>query len=191
MTETQRERDPVTAPAEALRRPRARRVLVSHQGRGTALAPFTEVHGRLRRVLEWTQDALVAALVLVLFTVMLRSLWTLASHAMEPEVEVRAVLAELLYMMILVEFLRLLVIYLREHHVAVDVMVETSIVAALREVILHGITEMPPAVLMAVTAFLLALATLLRFGDLRPRDWGRSLDLRPGKGSERKGQPAE
>jgi uncharacterized membrane protein (DUF373 family) len=102
---------------------------------------------------------------------MLRSLATLASHAMEPAVEVRAVLAELLYMMILVEFLRLLVIYLREHHVAVDVMVETSIVAALREVILHGITEMPPTVLLAVTAFLLALATLLRFGDLRPRQW--------------------
>jgi uncharacterized membrane protein (DUF373 family) len=73
-------------------------------------------------------------------------------------------------MMVLIELLRLLVVYLRDHQVAVDVMVETSIVAALREVIVKGVVELSPMTILAVSAFVIALGLLLRFGDLRVDD---------------------
>jgi hypothetical protein len=45
--------------------------------------------------------------------------------------------------------------------------VELGIVATLREVVLKGVTELSWQQISAITAFLLALGALLRFGDLR------------------------
>jgi len=65
---------------------------------------------------------------------------------------------------------RLLVIYLQEHRVAVDFMVELGIVATLREIVLHGVVELPWEQIAALSIFLLALGAILRFGDLRCLD---------------------
>jgi hypothetical protein len=46
-------------------------------------------------------------------------------------------------------------------------MVELGIVATLREIVLRGVTELGWPQVAALTAFLLALGVLLRFGDLR------------------------
>ena len=70
-------------------------------------------------------------------------------------------------MLVMVEVVRLVIIYLGEHRVAVDFMVELGIVATLREVVLRGVTELPWQQVFALTVFLLALGALLRFGDLR------------------------
>jgi uncharacterized membrane protein (DUF373 family) len=131
---------------------------------------YTQVHQLIRRSLEHAQDVIVVGLALVLFAVMVRSLVNLAQQALGSSVDFRPVLGETLFMMVLIELLRLLVVYLRDHHVAVDVMVETSIVATLREVILKGVVALSPAVILAISAFVIALGLLLRFGDLRERD---------------------
>jgi hypothetical protein len=70
----------------------------------------------------------------------------------------------------MVEVVRLLVIYLGEHRIAVDFMVELGIVATLREIVLKGVTELSWQQISAITAFLLTLGALLRFGDLRIMD---------------------
>jgi uncharacterized membrane protein (DUF373 family) len=129
--------------------------------------PYTTVHGAVRRVLESTQDVIAALLALVLFAVMVRALWLLALHALAPTLSFRLVVAEGLFILVLIELQRLLIIYLRDHHVSVDVKVEISLVAALREISLLGIVEFDPFQLLAVTAFVLALGVLLRYGDLR------------------------
>lgn len=129
--------------------------------------PHTGVHGVVRRMLESTQDIIAAALAVVLFGVMLRALWLLALHVLAPTLSFRLVIAEALFILVLIELQRLLIIYLRDHHVSVDVMVEISLVAALREVALLGIVEVDAVRLLAVTAFVLALGVLLRYGDLR------------------------
>jgi uncharacterized membrane protein (DUF373 family) len=46
-------------------------------------------------------------------------------------------------------------------------MVELGIVATLREIVLRGVTELAWQQVAALTAFLLALGAMLRFGDLR------------------------
>jgi uncharacterized membrane protein (DUF373 family) len=82
-------------------------------------------------------------------------------------VEFRAVIAGVLFVLVMVEIQRLLVIYLREHRVAVDFMVELGIVSTLREVVLRGVLDLAWEQVVAASVFLLALGALLKFAGLR------------------------
>jgi uncharacterized membrane protein (DUF373 family) len=150
--------------------------------------PYTGVHHLVRRFLEPMADVLVVLLAIALFGVMLRGLYALAAHIFAPGLTFRTVIAEALFILVVMELQRLLIIYLRDHHVSVDLMLEVTIVAALREVCILGATEMEPLRLFSLTVFVLVLGLLLRFGDLRAgrrgarnargrraRAWGRAL----------------
>jgi uncharacterized membrane protein (DUF373 family) len=129
--------------------------------------PHTDVHRIFQRALEWTQDLLVLGLGVALFALMLRTLAGMFADLLRPAIDVRSVIAEVLFILVMVELVRLLVVYLREHRVAVDFMVELGIVSTLREVVLRGVTEVQPLELLAIAAFLLVLGVLLRFSGLR------------------------
>jgi uncharacterized membrane protein (DUF373 family) len=130
--------------------------------------PHTQVHRLTRQILEPAQDVLVVSIGLTLFGLMIRTvIWLIIQIFKKPDLDFRQVVAEVLFMLVMVEVVRLVIIYLREHRVAVDFMVELGIVATLREVVLRGVTDLAWQQLSAVTLFLLALGTLLRFGDLR------------------------
>jgi uncharacterized membrane protein (DUF373 family) len=140
-----------------------------------------------RRLLESIQDIIVIGLVIVLFALMVRTLWRIAQDVTAPQLDFRFIISEVLFMLVMVELVRLLVVYLRDHHVAVDFMVELGIVSTLREVVLRGVVELEWQEIIAVALFLLALGLLLRFGDLRipvpvpgerdPAESGRSESL--------------
>jgi uncharacterized membrane protein (DUF373 family) len=130
-------------------------------------APHTIVHQVARRFLEPIQDLLVLGIGLALFGLMARTLARLLQEILAPAIDFRVVIAEVLFMLVMVEVVRLLIVYLQEHRVAVDFMVELGIVATLRETVLRGVTELPWPQVVALTVFLLALGVLLRFGDLR------------------------
>jgi uncharacterized membrane protein (DUF373 family) len=147
--------------------------------------PHTDVHRLFRRFLEPAQDLLVLGLGLALFGLMARTLAGLIRGLVAPTIEFRAVIAEVLFMLVMVELVRLLLIYLQEHRVAVDFMVELGIVATLREIVLRGVVELRWEQIAALSVFLLALGVLLRFSDLRPLSQptpsaipGRSSDTR-------------
>src|SRR5258708_4338564 len=130
--------------------------------------PHTHVHRLYRRLLEPAQDLLVLGIGLALFGLMGRTLiWLFHEIVKGGNIDFREVIAQVLFMLVLVEVVRLVIIYLQEHRVAVDFMVELGIVATLREVVLRGVTELAWQQVVAVTLFLLALGALLRFGDLR------------------------
>ena len=128
-------------------------------------APYTAVHSGVRRFLEPIQDVLVVLLAGCLFALMARNLYLLARDVFAPALAFRAVVAEVLFVFVLIELTRLLILYLREHHVAVDVMVGVTVVSVLREVILIGIVELEPLRTAAIAVFLLALGLLLRIGS--------------------------
>src|SRR5437870_3699880 len=96
-----------------------------------------------------------------------RILAGLIRQLMAPAIDFRTVIAEVLFVLVMVELVRLLMIYLQEHRVAVDFMVELGIVATLREIVLRGVVELRWEQIVALSVFLLALGVLLRFGDLR------------------------
>ena len=132
--------------------------------------PHTHVHRLTRQFLEPAQDVLVLGIGLTLFGLMVRTIVWLILQIFKPTLDFRGVIAEVLFMLVMVEVVRLVIIYLGEHRVAVDFMVELGIVATLREIVLRGVTELAWQQVAALTLFLLALGTLLRFGDLRMTD---------------------
>jgi uncharacterized membrane protein (DUF373 family) len=132
-----------------------------------ARTPHTSVHRAARGFLEPAQDLLVLGIGLALFALMARTLVRLFQEVLTPTLDFRVVIAEVLFMLVMVEVVRLLIIYLQEHRVAVDFMVELGIVATLREIVLRGVVELDWRQVAALSIFLLALGALLRFGDLR------------------------
>jgi len=75
--------------------------------------------------------------------------------------------SELIYILVLVEIYRLLIIYIREHRIAVDIMIEVGIVSILREIILHGVLDIDPFILIAIAFLMISLTLLLRYGAVR------------------------
>lgn len=135
--------------------------------------PHTSIHQQSRRFLEPMQDILVLILVLVLFALMLRTLWTLLQELRGAYLDFRTVIAEVLFVLVMIELVRLLIVYLQEHRVAVDFMVELGIVSTLREIVLRGVVELHWEQILALSLLLLTLGALLRFADLR---WPRPDD---------------
>lgn len=112
------------------------------------------------RILETVQDLIVISLCIGLFSVMVLQLRAIFLSLLPP-LNFPVVTSDILFLLILVELFRLLVIYLQEQRVSIGVAVEVSIVSVLREVIVRGVLEAPSNKVLAACAFLLVLAALL------------------------------
>jgi uncharacterized membrane protein (DUF373 family) len=110
--------------------------------------------------LEMVQDLIVVSLCIGLFCVMVIQLRAMFISLLPP-LNFRAVTADILFLLILVELFRLLIIYLQEQRVSIGVAVEVAIVSVLREVIVRGVLEVPWSQILAACAFLMVMALLL------------------------------
>ena len=122
---------------------------------------YRKVHDVFRKTLETIQDLIIIALSAIVFYISIKVLLEIfleVSHAFE----FKRVVSEILYIMILVETYRMLIVYLKEHRVAVSFMAEIALVAVLREVILTGALEIPPTTLAMTTFFILALVVVIK-----------------------------
>ncbi len=105
-------------------------------------------------------DLVVIALCFCLFAVMVMQLWGIF-QAILLSVDYQQVTAKMLFILILVELFRLLVVYLQEHSIAVGVAVEVTIVSLLREVIVHGAMEISWIQVASICGLLIILGVLL------------------------------
>ena len=112
------------------------------------------------RFLELVQDLIVISLCIGLFSFMVMKLREMFLSLLPP-LNFPQVTADILFLLILVELFRLLIIYLKEHRVSIGVAVEVSIVSVLREIIVRGILETPWVQVMSACSFLLVLGALL------------------------------
>lgn len=115
---------------------------------------------RIVRVLETVQDLIVISLCIGLFGVMVIQLRAMFLSLLPP-LDFPGVTADILFLLILVELFRLLVIYLQEQRVSIGVAVEVSIVSVLREAIVRGVLETPWTQTLSACAFLLVMGALL------------------------------
>ena len=115
---------------------------------------------RVVRALETVQDLIVVSLCIGLFSFMLIQLREMFLSLLPP-LDFTAVTADILFLLILVELFRLLIIYLQEHRVSIGVAVEVSIVSILREVIVGGVLETPANQILSACALLLVLGALM------------------------------
>jgi uncharacterized membrane protein (DUF373 family) len=77
------------------------------------------------------------------------------------------VIGDILFILVLLELFRLLLIYLEEHRVSVETMVEVGIVSTLREIILRGALHIAWEQLLVICAFITTLGLLLRYAGIR------------------------
>ncbi|RMF21662.1 MAG: hypothetical protein D6756_12005, partial [Cyanobacteria bacterium J083] len=95
-----------------------------------------------------------------LFCVMLIRLGEMFLSLLKP-LNFQIITADILFILILVELFRLLIIYLQEQRISVGAAVEVSLVSALREVIVEGVLQVPFTKLLGVCIFLAILGGLL------------------------------
>jgi uncharacterized membrane protein (DUF373 family) len=99
------------------------------------------------QALEAVQDLIAVSLCMGLFCVM--------------ALQLHAITADILFILILVELFRLLIIYLQEQRVSIGVSVEIAIVSVLCEVIVKGVLETEWQQMLAVCLFLATAALLM------------------------------
>lgn len=116
--------------------------------------------GWVIRILETVQDLIIISLCLGLFSFMLLQLREMFLSLLPP-LNFQHVTSDILFLLILVELFRLLIIYLQEHRVSIGVAVEVSIVSVLREIIVRGVLDTPWSQTLATCSFLLVLGVLL------------------------------
>ena len=88
--------------------------------------------------LETVQDLIVISLCIGLFCFMVLELREMF-FSLLPPLNFKHVTADILFLLVLVELFRLLIIYLQEQRVSIGVAVEVCIVSVLREVIVRGV----------------------------------------------------
>ena len=117
-------------------------------------------NGGVIKILEFIQDSIIISLCIGLFGFMALQLREMFVSLLPP-LNFTRVTADMLFILILVELFRLLIIYLQERRVSIGVAVEISIVSVLREIIVKGILEIHWSQVLATCSFLLVLAVLL------------------------------
>ncbi|HAE05839.1 phosphate-starvation-inducible PsiE family protein [Richelia intracellularis] len=117
--------------------------------------------------MEAFQDLIVIVLCLGLFAVMLTQLWGIFAILSQPS-GYKQVTAKILFILILVELFRLLIVYLQEHSISVGVAVEVTIVSVLREVIVYGALGISEVKTASICGLLLILGGLLFVCSKKP-----------------------
>ena len=115
---------------------------------------------RLVALLEGVQDLIVISLCLGLFSFMVLQLREMFLSLLPP-LDFQVVTADILFLLILVELFRLLIIYLKEQRVSIGAAVEVAIVSVLREVIVRGVLETQWTQTLSACALLMVLGGLL------------------------------
>ena len=115
---------------------------------------------RVVQVLEMIQDLIVISLCIGLFSFMVLEVREMFMSLLPP-IQFRIITADILFLLILVELFRLLIIYLQEKRVSIGVAVEVLIVSVLRELIVRGVLETNWTQVLAACAFLIVLGTLM------------------------------
>jgi len=81
-----------------------------------------------------------------------------------------------LFILVLIELFRLLLIYLEWHRVSVSTMVEVGIVATLREILLKGALQVEWRQMLVLCVFILTLGLVLRYAGVRTLQEGEQIE---------------
>ncbi|RMA97548.1 phosphate-starvation-inducible PsiE family protein [Hydrogenothermus marinus] len=97
-----------------------------------------KVHQTLGNTLEFFEDLIILALTLVIFYVSIVAIFDIISLIMYKEAKFMDIIPKFLYLFILTELFRLLIIYLKERIVDTSLIVKTTLIAVLREIIIKA-----------------------------------------------------
>jgi uncharacterized membrane protein (DUF373 family) len=130
------------------------------------MANVQQTNPTSRKYLELTQDIIILGLCAMLFVAMGIKLFHLGVLMIQG-IDFSLVIGDILFVLVLLELFRLLLIYLEEHRVSVSAMVEVGIVSTLREVILTGALSISWPQLLVICVFIFTLGFVLRYAGIR------------------------
>jgi uncharacterized membrane protein (DUF373 family) len=126
------------------------------------------IHSAFRKYIEIIMDFILIGLVLVTLFFIMKTIYLLGLTIYR-ETNIPLVISEFLFIFILIEIIRILIIYIEHHHVSVDIMVELTIVAILREIILKGPIKLETLTIVGISLLIVVLGLLLRYGGIRKK----------------------
>lgn len=97
-----------------------------------------KLHKKLGNFLELIEDIIVLILVIFIFIISLVALYDIGIGLIEGKGEIYNLLAKFIYIFILIEIFRLTIIYLKERRIDTSLMVKTTLIAVLREIIIKA-----------------------------------------------------
>jgi len=124
------------------------------------------IHSAFRRYVEVVMDLILMGLVLISFILIIKTLYFMGVSLFSKS-DIAQIISEIMFIFILAETVRLLIIYLEAHRVSLDTMVEIAIIAVIREIILKGFLHIEPVMITVASLFIIVLGLLLRFGGIR------------------------
>ncbi|WP_029522290.1 phosphate-starvation-inducible PsiE family protein [Persephonella sp. KM09-Lau-8] len=97
-----------------------------------------EIHRQLGNFLEFLEDIIVLILLILLFVLSLYALYDIFLSLTKAKVKVYDLIPKFIYLFILVELFRLTIQYLKERRIDTSLIVKTTLIAVLREIIIKA-----------------------------------------------------
>ena len=108
------------------------------KGKETDSIEATEIHKKLGSILEYIEDLIVLILILFIFLISLVAIFNMGVSLFKKDAKVYSLIAQFIYIFILVELFRLTILYLKERRIDTSLMVKTTLIAVLREIIIKA-----------------------------------------------------
>jgi len=117
-----------------------------------------KIHEWLGDVLEFIEDLIVLSLIIFIFIISVFAIVKLGKSLFMGNKDLYKLIAHFIYIFILVELFRLTIIYLKERRLDTSLMVKTTLIAILREIIIKAPTfKLPEYVGVSILVGVLAL----------------------------------
>lgn len=97
-----------------------------------------QIHKKLGDTLEFFEDLIILALTGVIFYVSILAIYDIIALVLYEEAKPLEIIPKFLYLFILIELFRLLIYYLKEREIDTSLIVKTTLIAILREVIIKA-----------------------------------------------------
>ncbi len=97
-----------------------------------------KVHSKLGSSLEFLEDIIIFVLTILLFILSIFALYDIAVSLFKENIKFYDLIPKFLYIFILTELFRLMIVYLKERRIDTSLIVKTTLIAILREVIIKA-----------------------------------------------------
>ncbi|WP_456382304.1 phosphate-starvation-inducible PsiE family protein [Persephonella sp.] len=97
-----------------------------------------KIHQKLGNFLEFLEDIIVLILLILLFVLSILALYDIYLALTEVKTKVYDLIPKFIYLFILIELFRLTIVYLKERRIDTSLIVKTTLIAVLREIIIKA-----------------------------------------------------
>ncbi len=97
-----------------------------------------KIHKKLGDALEFIEDIIVFFIIILLFILSIYALYDIALALLKEKAKVYDLIPKFIYLFILIELFRLTIVYLKERRIDTSLMIKTTLIAVLREIIIKA-----------------------------------------------------